>query len=347
MKLNKVVGVTVALFCFVVSLTTVSLPLSAIAATPQVWTQAPGFYRMKLGDFEVTALLDGTHTFPVEEVMMGTPPASATGKAQRTELSAARPGESTALLAASDLSEPVEGSINAFLINTGKKLILVDSGAGVLYGPCCGHLLENLRTAGYKPEQVDDVFLTHAHIDHLGGIAPNGIIAFPNAVIHVSQLDLDYWLSEQNANAAPAFLKSQFSGAKTSLTPYLAQNRIKAFSGSVELSPGIRSVPSPGHTPGHTFYEIESQGQKLVLWGDIVHVASIQFVDPSVSVKYDYDGDEAQKQREAIFADAASKGYWIGAAHVSFPGLGHVIKTAAGYQWSPTNYTTELKQPKQ
>lgn len=172
-------GATFAFACAV-------LPEQARAAAPQQHTQAPGWYRMMLGDFEITALLDGTHPFPIDEVMT---------HATREQLSA--------LLAQSDVVRPVEGSINAFLVNTGQRLVLVDTGAGALYGDCCGRLVMNLRAAGYQPEQVDDILLTHLHRDHVGGVAAGHAMAFPNATIHVSRVDLDYWTSRANQKAAP------------------------------------------------------------------------------------------------------------------------------------------------
>src|ERR1700722_13522215 len=160
----------------------------AWAAAAQVRAQAPGFYRMMLGDFEITALLDGTHPFPAAEVLRK---AKAGAPGGRSKLFQDYADEASALLAASDLTAPTEGSINAFLINTGSKLVLIDSGAGTLYGTCCGHLIENLRASGYTPEQVDEVLLTHLHADHVGGIAPGSIAAFPSGGIRSRKLDSD------------------------------------------------------------------------------------------------------------------------------------------------------------
>ena len=124
----------------------------AWAAAAQLRAQAPGFYRMMLGDFEITALLDGTHPFPAAEVLNM---AKAGASGGRLNLFDHDPDEANALLAASDLTALTEGLINAFLVNTGNKLILIDSGAGTLYGACCGHLIDNLHASGYRPEQID------------------------------------------------------------------------------------------------------------------------------------------------------------------------------------------------
>jgi glyoxylase-like metal-dependent hydrolase (beta-lactamase superfamily II) len=311
------------------------------AAAPQVRTQAPGFYRMILGDFEITALLDGTHPFPDVEVLTKPKPGV---EAARSKLFDDEPGEANALLAASDLKVPTEGSINAFLVNTGTKLILIDSGAGTLYGACCGHLLDNMRAAGYQPEQVDEVFLTHLHADHVGGIAPGGRMAFPNAIIRASNFDADYWLDDENEKSSPSFLRPMFEGDKASLRPYIAAGRFLPFDAGSELVPGIRAIAAPGHTVGHTLFVVQSKGQKLVVWGDIVHVAAIQFPDPAVSVEYDTDERQAEETRKAIFSQAAREGFWIGAAHISFPGLGHVGVRANEFVWIPAEYTTQLSK---
>jgi glyoxylase-like metal-dependent hydrolase (beta-lactamase superfamily II) len=314
-------------------------PVSVSAAAPQMRTQAPGFYRMMLGDFEITVLLDGTHSFPAADVLNK---AKAGAPGQRTKLFQDYADEASALLAASDLTAPTEGSINAFLVNTGSKLVLIDSGAGSLYGACCGHLIENLRASGYTPEQVDEVLLTHLHADHVGGIAPGGITAFPNAIIRSSKLDADYWLNDVNEKVAQDFLRPMFEGDKASLNPYIAAGRYMPFEGEQEMVPGIRSIPLPGHTPGHTSYAVESRGQKLLVWGDVVHVAAVQFPDPTVTVKYDSDEAEAEADRKRIFSDAARGEYWIGAAHISFPGLGHVSTRNGAFVWVPGDYTTRM-----
>lgn len=325
---SAVKKLSVACFLFL------SVPaLFAQAAAPKAATQGPAFYRIALGKFEITALSDGTHPFPVHSVLTEL---STDGKIIPADQ--ASPGEVDARLAENKLSVPVAGSINAFLVNTGTKLILIDSGAGSLYGECCGHLLENLKAAGYRPEQVDDIYLTHLHADHVGGIAPNGKIAFPNAVIHVSKVDADYWLSEKNEKEAPSLLKSMFDGDRASLKPYSDAGKLKPFDYGSSLSPGITPLAAPGHTPGHSFYSVESEGEKLLVWGDVVHVAPVQFPDPHITVAYDSDAKDAERAREAVFSDAAQKGYWIAAAHISFPGLGHIGSKNGHFYWIPANY---------
>ena len=294
---------------------------SAHAAAPQVKTQ-PGYYRVMLGDFEITALSDGTVALPVDKLLTNTSPAQV-GKG----------------LASSFLKAPVETSVNGYLINTGTKLVLVDTGAAGLFGPTLGNLVANLKAAGYQPEQVDEVYITHMHPDHVGGLMAGDRPVFPNAVVRADQHDADFWLSAANLEKAPADAKGFFQGAQASLNPYVAAGKFKPFNGSTELVPGIKAVAAPGHTPGHSIYVVESKGQKLVLWGDLMHVAAVQFAHPSVTIQFDTDSKAAAVQRKKAYVEAAKQGYLVGSAHLSFPGLGHLRAEGKGYEFVPANYS--------
>ena len=294
----------------------------ALAAAPMVRTQAPGYYRMMLGDFEITALSDGTVDLPVDKLLTHT-------TAARVDRALARSFEKS----------PLETSVNAYLINTGSRLILIDTGAAKLFGPTLGRLAANLKAAGYEPGQVDDIYITHMHPDHVGGLLVDGKIAFPNAIVHASKSDADYWLSQANLAKAPAASKGFFEGAMASLQPYIKAGHFLTFDGNTQLTPGIRAVAMPGHTPGHTAYMIESQGQKLLVWGDVVHVAAVQFADPAVTIAFDSDAKTAAIERKQAYAEAARQGYLIAGAHLPFPGLGHVRTRGQAYAWVPVNYT--------
>ncbi len=291
------------------------------AAAPMARTQAPGYYRITLGDFEVTALSDGTHVFPVDTVMT-----NITQQQARQDL------------ADVDLKLPIQGSINAFLINTGSKLILIDSGAGALYGACCGKLMAHLRAAGYQPEQVDEVLITHLHKDHAGGILRDGQAAFPNAVLRVSQAEADYWLTAANKTRAPDFLSTFFDAAQAAVAPYKAAGHYQPYKDFGPLEPGIDALPAPGHTPGHAAYLVHSKGQQLLVWGDIVHVSGIQFPHPTATVKYDSSEANAQTTRKQLLELVSSKHLMVAAAHIAFPGLGHIRLHQGEYQWLPLNY---------
>ena len=283
---------------------------------------APGFYRMMLGDFEVTAVSDGTVVLPVNQLLSNI----AAGKVDEA-------------LARNYLKSPLETSVNAYLINTGDKLVLIDSGAGKLFGPTLGNVLANIKAAGYQPEQVDEIYITHMHPDHVGGLMSEDKVAFPNATLRADKKDADFWLSKDNLDKAPEANKGFFQGAMASVNPYVQAGKFKAFEGNTDLVKGIKAVSSNGHTPGHTSYEVESKGQKLLLIGDLMHVAAVQFDDPSVTIAFDNNTSEAAKARQKTYTDAAKDGFILGVTHVSFPGLGRVATKATGYSWLPVNYS--------
>jgi len=300
-----------------------SLSSSALAGAPFANTQAPGWYRMSLGDFEVTALSDGTFSsVPIEKMLTGITPAKV-----------------DAALTTAYMKPPFETSVNCFVINTGSKLVMIDAGAGSLFGPTLGKMLASLKASGYQPEQIDEIYITHMHADHVGGLVSNGKLVFPNAVVRAGKADADYWLSKENLDKAPDAMKDFFRGAQASLNPYVAAGKFKPIEGEVELVPGIRAIPANGHTPGHTIYEVQSNGQKLVTWGDLMHIAAIQFPDPSVTVQFDSDAKKAAAARKKAFAEAAKQGSFAAVAHVSFPGIGQLRPDGAGYRWYPVNYS--------
>ncbi|OZB00004.1 MAG: MBL fold metallo-hydrolase [Polaromonas sp. 39-63-203] len=287
-----------------------------------VKTSAPGFYRMMLGDFEVTALSDGTVNLPVDKLLTNTTPAK-TRKA----------------LARSFESAPLETSVNGYLINTGSKLVLIDTGAAKLFGPTLGNLAANLKAAGYQPEQVDEIYITHMHPDHVGGLMDGEKMAFPNATVRADKHDADFWLSQANLDKAPADSKGFFQGAMASLNPYVKAGKFSPFDGATDLVPGVKAMATHGHTPGHSTYVVESKGQKLVLWGDLVHVAAVQFDDPSVTIQFDADTKQAAAARKRAYADAAKGGYLVAASHIAFPGVGHVRASGKVFTWVPVNYS--------
>lgn len=296
---------------------------AASAGAPPAKTQAPGFYRMTLGDFEITAVSDGTVGLHPTQLLTNT-----TKKKVETALGRAF------------LAEPVETSVNGYLVNTGSKLVLIDAGAGSLFGPTLGRFVANLKAAGYQPEQVDEIYITHMHADHVGGLAADGKPVFPNAVVRADQHDADYWLSQKNLDAAPEDAKGFFKGAMASINPYATAGRFQPFNGNTDLVPGVKAIANYGHTKGHTVYLVESKGEKLLLWGDLMHVAAVQFADPSVTIRFDTDAKAALAQRRKVFAEAARQGYWVAGAHLAFPGIGHLRREGAGYTFVPANYSS-------
>ena len=295
---------------------------SARAGAPLSKVPTPGWYRMSLGDFEITALSDGTVALPVDTLLTNTTKAKVDAALKRDYL-----------------KSPLEGSVNCYLINTGTKLVLIDAGAGTLFGPTLGKLVTNLKASGYQPEQVDEIYITHMHPDHVGSLAKDGKIVFTNATVRAHKLEADQWLNQANLDKAPDAMKGFFQGAMASVNPYATAGKFKPFEGETELVPGIRAVPSIGHTNGHTIYVVTSKDQKLVVWGDLIHVAAVQFAEPSVTIQFDTDSKKAMAERKKQFADAAKQGYFAAIAHVSFPGIGHLRAEGAGYRWLPVNFS--------
>ncbi|MGP2705916.1 MBL fold metallo-hydrolase, partial [Serratia marcescens] len=225
-----------------------------------------------------------------------------------------------------------------YLINTGDKLVMIDSGAGQLLGDGLGKLVDNLRAAGYQPEQVDEIYLTHMHPDHLGGLTHDGKAVFPNAVVRAASQDADFWLSADRLKQAKAQNKGNFEKAMAAIKPYQAAGHFKPFNGDGELSPGIAAFAAHGHTPGHSVYQVTSQGKKLLLLGDLIHVAAVQMPHPKVAISFDSDAKAAVAQRLRVFSDSARQNELVGGAHLSFPGLGYLNRQGEGYGWVPLNY---------
>lgn len=301
----------------------VFVPVIATAQpVPKVNTQS-GYYRMPLGQFEITALADGTNAMPVDKLLART-----------------SPEQINALLAEQSLTAPVDTSINTYLINTGQNLILVDTGNGKQNNPSVGKVLNNLKASGYTPEQVDTVLMTHLHGDHFGGLITDGKLTFPNATVYVSQIEADYWLSEANLKQASEAQKPAFQRVQNTFRAIQSANKLKTFAAEHPLFTGITPLPAPGHTPGHTAFRVESEGQKLLIWGDIIHVAAVQFPVPATTISFDSDMDTAAQTRSKVLADAAAQGYWVAGTHISFPGIGHVkADEKSGYRWVPINYS--------
>src|SRR6266851_3517962 len=249
-------------------------PNAAPAAAPQHHKQVPGFYRLKVGDLEVTALFDG-------------------------------------------------------------------AGAGTWYGGgVLGRLAGNLRSAGYTPEQVDLVLVTHLHSDHVGGLTTqDGNRVFPNAEVYVAKAESDFWLSPEIAANAPKDAQPFFQSAQTIAAPYIKAGKWHTFSGSETIVAGMQLVPLPGHTPGHTGYEFSSKGQKILFWGDIVHALRVQLQHPEVTVVFDIDPTAAAATRNQLLPRLAREGVVIAGPHMSFPGLGRLHKEGSGYSWAPVVFT--------
>ena len=287
---------------------------------PSKRDQAPGFYKATLGLFQVVALSDGSAPRQMDQIL-------------------SEPSIVRRELAKSHEAEPINLSINAYLIDTGSHVVLVDTGAGELFGPTSGFLLQNLAAAGYRVEQIDAILLTHIHADHSGGLTVGKQMQFPNAQVYVDARDIDHWFSKSEEENAPVAMRKTFQQSQQTVGPYLDAKRVVTIKDGTKVLPGITAMSEPGHTPGHTAYLVESAGHKLLLWGDIVHSA-VQFSHPGITVEYDVKPDKAVLTRKALLKMVASEDLVVGSAHISFPGFGHVRKSGNGYVWVPLPYNS-------
>jgi glyoxylase-like metal-dependent hydrolase (beta-lactamase superfamily II) len=284
------------------------LPAPALARAPKATAQAPGFFRTMIGDLEVTALADGFIELGAD-LFSGDP------------------------VAAELLGAPkVRTSVNGWLINTGDRLVLVDTGTSTAMGDTLGKLAANLGAAGYTPDQVDDVVITHLHIDHANGLLNGDNIAFPNASLRVAESELAFWSDDALRNQAPDGLKPFFDIARRAVKPYQAAGKLVSFSDG-ELLPGITAIAAPGHTPGHSMLRLSSGKAGLLIWGDIVHNAALQFPEPARTISFDIDPDQAAATRLRVFDLAAADKVLVAGSHLPFPGLGYVTKAAGVYRY--------------
>ena len=282
-------------------------------------TQVPGYYRFMVGNYEITSIYDGYSSLPLD-TYKGIDAAGAAAAIKKEYSNISGSGKDYRL----------KISVNTFLINTGKDLILVDTGSGSSAGSSMGAVKKNIELAGYKPEDITKIIFTHLHPDHVGGLAENGKPVYPNAVIFVNEKEMDFWLNN------PGF-KKEF---KDILNTYKNSKKYKALKDGTEIAPGIKGILLPGHTIAHMGYEITSNGKKLLIWGDITHGYEVQFADPDVTTGFDYDQNQAKETRKTLMEKAAKDGTMIAGSHLPFPGTGHIAPDAGGkgYRWIPVQY---------
>ena len=310
----------------VVATTSVALmatPTSAVAAAAPQKVQVPGYYHMAFGPMQVTALYDG-YVDLAPKLLKG-----ASAKTLQS-LMARMFQEST---------KGVQTAVNGFLVNTGDRLVLVDTGAAGCFGPTLGNIAANLKASGYKLEDVDAVLLTHLHPDHVCGVADAaGKPLYPNATVYASQGEADFWLNKDVMASKPDGMKPFFEMAQKAVAGYQAAGKFKTFKAGDDLLKGVQVVPTPGHTPGHTSFLLSAGDKQLLLWGDIVHNHATQFARPEIAIEFDVDSPKAIATRKALFKRAAHDKLWVGGAHMPFPGIGHVGKDGKAYRWVPVEY---------
>ena len=275
----------------------------------------PRAIRRVLGDTTVTALFDG-YLEPPFGVLVGI------GEA-----------EAAALLQRSFRRPALRFNVNAFLVQSRGRTMLIDTGAGSNMGAAMGHLAEALAEAGVMPGDIGTVLLTHLHTDHWGGLnSTEGQAVFPNAELVVAAAEAGHWLdSARTASAPDAAAKARFTGAQAAVAPY--RERMRTFTGT-DVLPGIQAVPLPGHTPGHTGYLIEGS-TPLLICGDVMHAQDVQAPRPEVGVGFDSDREAAVASRRRVLDMAAADRLMVAGMHLHFPAFSHVARATEGYELVP------------
>ena len=297
----------------------------AQAAAPMAKFQAPGFYRMALGDFEVTVLNDGTVDLPVDKQLRQ--PAAKTIQA----------------LDKSFVKAPLETSVNAFLINTGGKLVLIDTGTGgqfVSFAPQSGIWQSNLAAAGIDPRRVDSILISHGHPDHINGIkTKDNALAFPNAEIFIAAPEWAYWLDDANLAKAADTARPQFLNARRIFRDI--GKRVTQFEGERELVPGITTVAAPGHTPGHYAFAIASGNQSLLVLSDVTNNPYLFARHPEWQAVIDVEGPRAVETRRQLLDRAAADRMLVQGYHFPFPAIGHIARAGGGYDFVPETWQAQ------
>jgi len=291
---------------------------SALAKAPKLGTEPAYFYRFGLGDAEVTVVSDGP-------LPLGPPKGTFVGVSD---------DEVKKMLSDNFLSpDNVVLEQNSPIVNTGDKLILFDTGMGTAknFGPTTGRQQKSMKEAGIKPEDIDAVVFSHAHIDHIGGVVDDsGKVLFPNAQYYIAQSDLDFW-TDEGKEGGP--LKDFIVHARKNLLP--VRDRLVFFKDGQEFLPGVQAISAPGHTVGHTIFMINSNGKSLAFLGDLTHHPILLLEKPRMQFSYDTDPKQAAETRVKLLDMIATNKIPVMAYHYAWPGIGHIAKTAEGFHYYP------------
>jgi glyoxylase-like metal-dependent hydrolase (beta-lactamase superfamily II) len=293
--------------------------LPATAGVPISNAQGPGAYRYKLGDYQVTALYDGTWYLPIDGKFMRNASGASVNRALEK-----------AFLPPSVL--PI--TITALMVNTGTKLILIDTGSAGQITDTAGYMNANLAAVGVKPSDIDTILISHFHPDHIDGIrTKDGDKVFTNAEIFVPEPEWSFWMDDGNLSRATGSVHKYFLNARRIFKDIAKE--VHQFKPGSEVAPGIVSIPAYGHTPGHTAFAIHSGKASLLVMSDTVRNPYLFARHPDWQPIFDMDGPMAVKARRHTLDRAAADRMFVEAYHFPFPACGHMIKTRGGYEFEP------------
>jgi glyoxylase-like metal-dependent hydrolase (beta-lactamase superfamily II) len=295
---------------------------AAFGKAPLSAQQAPYFYRFNHGKMQVTVVSDGP-------LPLGDPSGAFLGATK----------EDIGKMLTDNFLNPTNAVLeqNAVVVNTGDKLVLIDTGMGssTMFGPTTGKLLKSLAAAGIDPKDIDAVVATHAHCDHVWGImGDDGKPNFPNAQIYISQADFDFWTDEKKLSLKdPAYMQPFVEGARKNLLPN--RDKIVFVKDGQEFLPGIQAMAAPGHTVGHTVFMITSDGKSLAAIGDLTHHQILLVEKPRIEFAYDTDPKLSANTRVRVLDMLAAQKIPLIAYHFPWPGFGHVAKNGDGFRYYP------------
>jgi glyoxylase-like metal-dependent hydrolase (beta-lactamase superfamily II) len=220
-------------------------------------------------------------------------------------------------------------NINAYLIQSGDRNLLVDAGCRELFGPTCGFIQDALTEAGVSTNEITDVFLTHLHPDHIAGtLNTDGSAVFNNAQMHIVDKEHDFWVGE-NFDAVEVNGADWASLAKGVINAY--KDRLNILSEGKEIMSGVNIVAIPGHTPGHSGFRVDSGNESLMHLGDILHLQNLQLIDPNVSTVFDIDYDKALASRKRVLDMVSSDKNLCTSGHWLTPKFGHIERHGTGF----------------
>jgi glyoxylase-like metal-dependent hydrolase (beta-lactamase superfamily II) len=311
------------------ALTPLAVRSPVFAAVPPAGKQAPGIYRQKLGDFELTQITDGAARRPVSNGFVAN--ISKEQAVAETE-------------AAHYQKDQVVIPFNPLLINTGSKLVLIDTGVGpALYEKskgAVGQLHTNMAAAGIDRNAIDIVILSHFHGDHINGLRlADGGLSFPKAEIKVPGVEWDFWMNEANAAKVTGYNKGAWGVPKGIFAGL--ENKVTKYEAGKEVAPGITSIATPGHTPGHMSFAVASGSARALVQSDVTNIPQFFLRHPDWHVEYDIDPNQAAQTRHKFYDMAAAEKTMVIGFHFSFPSAGYVEKDGTGYRlvpivWNPS-----------